>query len=452
MRRMLALVLPALMLVSGCAGTQKLTKKSEQKLAGGDHWRAWQLAIRALDKEPGNPRARSAATAAGASIAQEWERRIRALAGLDSLRAADQVLEFTEFRADAARYATIPVSIGWPAKEGALRHMAARTHYRIGVESLDSRRPKRAHAHFEETQQFVPGYRDAAKLANRALEKAMTRVVVAPFRGGSGMGPELARSWREDLGNALAEHARYTRLIPTAAVEKIMTVSQLGGMTREDAALLGRKAGAQRVVWGTIGEIQSKTRIEFFRDIVGRRVQETGPDGRVVTRWVEVPIEVVARWRDVSVDVGFEVIATKDGAVLAEQRDDRTRSARVVWTSYQPEKDLGSYALVSETMRRGDPARARKVEGRWKAVCGEATLRQVLEARMASSRRGRYDRSELSRFAVGAAFVFLEELPPAEDLAFAALTSCASLRDELLRLDAVDDVDLGVGTTAVDGR
>lgn len=451
MRRTLALALPALLLVCGCAGTQKLSKKSEQKLASGDHWRAWKLAVQALDKEPGNPRARAAATAAGASIAQEWERRIRALAAVDSLRAADQVLEFSDFRADAARYATIPVSIGWPAEDGALRHMGARTHYRLGVQAQDSRRPKKAHANFEMAMRFIPGYRDAPALAQRALEKATTRVVLVPFSGGSGMGVELARAWHADLAEALAEHARYTRLVPSATAEKNLTVAQLSRLTREDAVQLGKKAGAQRVVFGTIGPIESKTRMEFYRDVVCRRVQETGPDGETVTRWIEVPIEVVARLRDVTVDLGFEVVGTKDGATLAQRHDGHSNSARVVWTSYQPEKDLDAYALVSETMRRNDPNRARKIEQRWKAVCGEATLRQVLEARVASGRRGRYDRGSLSRFAAGAAFVFLEELPPAEDLAFAALTSCAPLREDLLRLDAIDDVDLG-GTAAVDGR
>lgn len=71
MRRTIALVLPTLLLVTSCAGPQRLTQKSEQNLAGGAHWRAWQLATRALDKAPANARARSAATAAGASISQD---------------------------------------------------------------------------------------------------------------------------------------------------------------------------------------------------------------------------------------------------------------------------------------------------------------------------------------------------------------------------------------------
>ena len=92
MLRRFTLALLAILVVAGCGGSSKLSKKSEEKLAGGDAWRAWQLAVRALDKEPANPRARAAATAAGTSIVQDWQRRIRALAELDSLRAAEEAL------------------------------------------------------------------------------------------------------------------------------------------------------------------------------------------------------------------------------------------------------------------------------------------------------------------------------------------------------------------------
>ena len=68
MLRKLLLSLIATTLVIGCAGTSKLSEKSEKELTKGDAWKAWQLATRALDKEPGNPRARTAATSAGTSI------------------------------------------------------------------------------------------------------------------------------------------------------------------------------------------------------------------------------------------------------------------------------------------------------------------------------------------------------------------------------------------------
>jgi hypothetical protein len=458
MNRRIVPIVVTLALVVGCAGTSKLTEKSEEKLAGGDARRAWQLATRALDKEPGNPRAQAAATAAGASIAQEWQRRIRALAELDSLGAAEQVLELAEFRATAARYATIPVGAGWPAEEQTLRQMAVRVHYQRGVDAQKSGRPKKACAEFTDADGFVAGYRDVAKRLDRAYGEALTRVAVVPFRARSSearMGVQVARAWRDNLIQDFAPPAaQFTRILGADAVERAMTVAQLDGVSREEALRLGRRAGAQRIVWGSIGDVKSSTRLSVFKDAVARQVVETDAQGRTSTRWVEVPIEVIARVRDVTVGVDYEVISTESGASIATRHVDRSTMARVVWTSYRPEGDPASYSLVSETVRASDPNRARDVETRWKSVCGTATtLNQVLEARRAAGSSGRYAREALPRFMAGAAFVFLEDLPPAEDLALTALSQGYSpLRDDLLRLDPIDDVDLGLATPGTMSR
>ena len=135
----------ALALVSGCASTAKLTQKSEEKLANGDHWKAWQLATRALDREPGNPSARNAATAAGNSICEEWIRKI------DGLDAAAQVLQFVEFRANATRYATLTTVAGWTDEERTLRRSAAQTWYARGLAANAGKRPKQAFTAFHES-------------------------------------------------------------------------------------------------------------------------------------------------------------------------------------------------------------------------------------------------------------------------------------------------------------
>lgn len=442
--------LVACLVVTGCAGTSKLTEKSEKELASGDAWKAWNLATRALDKEPGNPRARDAATAAGTSIVQEWQRRIRALADVDPMKAAEEVLALTDFREGAAHYATIPVGESWPEEEQALRETAAGAHYEAGLDAAGAGLPKKAWVEFAEAERFVPGYRDVGKRSERALREATTAVAVVPFDAHSSdpaLGVDVAKAWRDDLLQSLTPpRTRFTRILGADAIESNMRVSDLGGLTRDQAIRLAKKAGAQRVVWGSIGRVNSNTRIDWFRDTVTRRVVVRDSEGHESTQWVDVPIEVVARVRDVKVGVDYEVISTRGGASLASRHFDRTISARVVWTSYQPEGDPASYDLVSETTRASNPKRARDVEARWKSVCGDATtLGQVLEARRSAKGPGRGGREALGRFAAGAAFVFLEELPGADELAYTALTENFSpLRGDLLKLDTVDDAELTV--------
>jgi hypothetical protein len=450
MLRRIVPVLLALTVAVGCASSSKLSKKSEERLAGGDAWRAWKFATKALDKEPGNPRAQAAATAAGASIAQEWQRRIHALAETDSLRAAEQALELAEFRENAARYATIPVGEGWPEEDRRLRRTGARIHYDLGREAAASGRPKRACMEFSLAGRFVRDYRDASARSDRALEEATTRVAVLPFRARSldaSFGVQVAQAWHDQMVNELAPpRAQFTRFLGTDIVRRGLTLSDLEDLSREDAVRFGRKSGAQRVVWGSIGGVRSQTHLHVFKETVARRIVEKGEDGKETTRWVEVPIEVVARVRDVTVGVDYEVIEAANGTSLVHRHVDRSTSARVVWTSYQPVGDVSSYSLVSETVRSADPDRVRDVESRWKSVCGPATtLAQVLEARRNTRSSGQNSRESLPRFVAGAAFVFLQDLPPAEDLALAALSRDSDpLREDLLRLDSVDDVDLGV--------
>lgn len=446
-RRLLSALLVAIV-AAGCAGPNKLAEKSQRELAEGDVWKAWQLATRALDREPMNPRARAAAQSTFGVISTDWQRRIHSLAGVDSLRGAEQVLEFSEFRSNAVNYVNVDVPETWASEERVIRRAAARHFYQQGKLASGSDRPKAAFTCYHECERYVTGYRDAQQLAAAAYERALTRVAVLPFSGGgSGLsGREVSERWRDALAREMTpENTRFTRILGADAITSRMTVAQLSGLSRDEALRLGRKSGAQRVVWGTLGPVKSETSLQFFRDRVARRVVVKAADGSETTRWAEIPIEVVARVRDVAVDVNVEVISTHDGTSLTRDRATRATRARVLWTNYVPDGDVTHYALVSEVVRQSDPARVKDVETRWKAVCGESTLQQVLSARRETRGNGGYEPGLLARIATGTALVFLQELPPAQELAMAAVANgWQPLQRELARLDGMDDVDLGV--------
>src|SRR5262245_17533737 len=172
---LLALATLVLTVLAGCAGPSKLAQRSEEKLSS-DPWKAWQLATRALDKEPGNTRARAAAKSAAGVISANWQEKIHAMADVDSVQAAEEVLNFDAFRAQAVNYAVVPVNPEFQRDEQVLRRTAARFDYRQGLQALDASRAKKAYLLFADCERFVPEYRDAARLAERAYSKALTRV------------------------------------------------------------------------------------------------------------------------------------------------------------------------------------------------------------------------------------------------------------------------------------
>jgi hypothetical protein len=449
MRRFMTL-LSALAIVGaiGCAGPAKLSEKSEGKLAEGDMWKAWQLATRALDKAPANPRARAAASAAASTIAQDWQRRIVALAGSDSTAAAEQVLAFAQFRTNAIPYTTVAVSSSWLETESGLRRGEAQRRYSDGLAAMRSRRPKKAYRQFLEAERFVSGYRDAMVRANAALQEGLTRVAIVPLSSSTGnvqIGRDVAAAWSGQLTEHIPTGDYFTRIVPSDDVEQQLRVSDLGRTSRADAIRLGQRAGADRVVWGSIGPIDSHTGVQLFARNIWHLATVRDAGGHSVSRWVEVPVQVVARTRTVNVNLAYQVISTHGGATLASESTPRTLAARAVWTAYLPDGGPDTYALVTDEYRRADPDGAKRIESEWASVVGAGvTLAQVFDARRECAKRP-LDRGQvLARYAAGAAFVMLEDLPSAQDLAQATLVSgWPKVQHSLVQLDDKDDVDLG---------
>ncbi len=430
----------------GCAGPAKLAEKSEDKLAEGDVWKAWDLATKALDKAPGNQRARGAAAAAATAISRDWQRQIAARAGVDSLEAAEEVLKFAQFRADAIPYTTVRLEDSWMQGESRLRQFAARTHYADGVSSANSNRPKKAYGHFQDVMRFLPSYKDASLRAAVAYEAAQTRVAIVPLRtsaGNEGMGRDVAAAWSDELLESLSAEETFTRVLTPEDVERHMKLRELGKSTRADAVRIGERADADRVVWGTIGAIDSQTGVQYFRRNVWHRTIVRDETGRSVSRWVEFPLHVIARTRTVSVDLAYEVISTKSGSTLTRESGTRGLAARAVWTAHLPEGESDSYVLVTDEFRSANPERAKQIEADWRKVVGpNTTLSQVIEAKRVSQRRPMERADVLARYASGASFVLIEELPSAQELAQSALVaSWKSVRGSLVDLDDVDDVD-----------
>lgn len=442
-------LVPLALLALSCAAPSELARRGEVALGEGDPQRAFDLAAKALDRQPGNARARTTAAAAVQAITDDWQRRIHAVAAADSVVAAEQVLALAAFRARAARYASPAADSAWAREERTLRQTAARIHHRRGEAALEAGRPKAAVAEFGEVERFAPGYGDVARLAQRAADRALTRVAFLPLRGASSkaaLGREVADAWQDAVVRRLTDRrVRFTRVVSREEVERAMTVAELGRLSREEAIRIGRRVGARLVVWGQLGGTETDTRADRYDDFVQRRVTEKDEQGREVVRWMDIPIDVVSRQRTVRVEVEYEVIATDEEVVVARQDVQRTMTAHTLWVARAPEGDLDAYALISEQLRQREPERANRVETRWKSVAGERTsVKDVLRGVRGAQGRPAYRRELLPRFYPDVKGpVFLDDLPPAEDLAYAALIHAwEPLLDDLVRLDPLDLPDL----------
>jgi hypothetical protein len=450
MRRILqvAALLSVVTLLS-CASTSELVRRSEEGLDAGDMERAYNWSSRALDHEPGNPRAQQIMTTAAAAIIERRKADVVRLAAVDTLAAARAVLELDDFHADVARYrVTLPADPEFHQQQAAIRFAAARVYYDKGAHSLESDYPRRAVAKLTEAKHFAPNDGDVLALYDRASHEAITPIAILPFNDDISS-PALARQVSDEVFAQLqyqlgAKRFHFTQLIGQDQVNRRLTVAQAGDLSREDAVSLGRALGAGRVVYGRIHDLRSDTHTDTYRETIYRKITTQGGDGKPAVRFDEQGFEAVSRRREVSVRVDFEVIETDAGARLAHDSKQRTLVARTVFTRFSPVGSCDDYSLVAP----GDDDRRRRIDKEWRDDFGSWSLPGLLERARREPGRTRYEPRHRSEFAAAGTGtpIWLDDVPPVEEMAHIALDDAWMPMLAMLReLDGKDDPELVTG-------
>jgi hypothetical protein len=439
-------LLPLFVLMS-CASTSELARRGDVALESGDMERAYDWARRALDRDAGNAQARQIMTVAADSLANRKKREITDLAAVDTVAAARLAIELEDFRARTRTYGvTLPADPGFGDQEAAIRTGAARLFYNRGVESLTAYRPKRAHGELTEAARYAPGYADLGVQLDRAWQEAVTRIAILPLNN-EVAAPGLADQFSKELQHQMEyqlqhKRFRFTRAIHRDEVNRRLTVAQAGRLTREEAVELGRALGAQRVVFGRVHDLRSDTRTDTYREVIFHKVVERGEDGKPHPRYEEQRFEAVSRRREVSVAVDFEVLETGGGGRLAQDSQGRTSEAHTVFTRFQPVGSCDDYSLAPPDWEDG---KRRDLEKEWRATFGSWTVSALLDRARRSPDRTRYESRHRPEFSSAGTStpVWLDDLPPAEELAHIALSDAwMPLLDILRDLDGKDDAEL----------
>ena len=448
MRRfaLFAALLPMLILLS-CASTSELLRRGEVALDAGDMDRAYDWARRALDHQPTNPRAREIMTTAAGSLMNERKAEVQRLAAMATVAAARASLELDVFRAELARYhVTLPPDSAFRSQEAALRIGAARVYYDRGVASLTLHFPKRAYAEFNEARRFAPGYSDLGVQLDLAWEHAVTRTAVLPFND-EVSSPELTHQLSDEIFKRMqyqltSKRFQFTRLVGQDQVNQHLTVAQAAHMSREEAVSLGRAVGAARVVFARIHDLRSETNTDTYRETIFRKVVERGEDGKPKTRFDEQRFEAVSRRREITVAFDLEVIETEGGVRLAHDSQQRSFGAHTVFTRFSPAGSCDDYCLAPPEWK--DQDRGKRVEKEWRNDFGSWTLPSLLDRARRDPGRTRYEPRYRPEFSAAGTStpVWLDDLPPVEELAYVALSDAWMPMNAMLRdLDGKDDAE-----------
>jgi hypothetical protein len=426
MPAILIAVFPLVML--SCAAPAQFSRQSRDALQAGHADEAFELARKALAKDPQSSAARDAMSAAAGSIADGWKNRIHNIAGVDTIAAATYSREFQKFRIGLTRYnVTLAPDAAFAAEDAAIRTGAARIRYAEAEALLAAGDARNAYRQFVSITGFVSPYRDAAARAKEAYAQAVRRVAVLPFVNETGL-PGLSDRVNAKMQRELSRHAtgatfEFTQFVSPAEIRQRMTVAQTRAMSREEAIILGEDLNADCVVRGRFHSEREHTDRNQYHEIVVRRVMEKMPDGSEVARYLEAPFDAVLRERRVDVIWEMEIIDTHTKAAVANHHAEAKATAWTVWSDFIPTGNPTSYGLLPPAVRNSDPKRWAAAMARWKETFGDLTVPQLLDDSRNKRSRTEYRSSYRGEFENGAGKhpVFMDDLPSENDLAAIAL-------------------------------
>ena len=416
-----------------CASTAELSRRSTRALAAGDTRAAWQWGERAMKKDSRSPIARDAMTAAAGVVVPDWQRRIRALAAADTIGAAKLALEFAPVRAQLGGWGiAVPLDSTYLDDEQAIRHGAARQLYRRAAGELRAHQARQAYRDFTEVDRIVPGYRKVGERITRSYEEALVHVAVVPFADETGViGRELADEIRDNLASTMPEKKYpFIRILPR---ETVLAALPDGPLDRDAAIHLARTIGAQRVVWGRIYGLDSDTHTDSWEDRVWRRVASRDTSGREKVRWDPVDFRTTQRERVVHVSWEMQVIDADEETTLDRGAGTEAATARTVWSTFEPRGDPHDYAFAPSDWKEGRHNDWNGAQSQWKERYGDWSVSNFIESARVGRQHPRYGHGDRGRFLHTGHPIFMDDLPPREDLAFEALRPLEGRAEAVLK-------------------
>lgn len=410
-------------LLASCATAEKFAQRSELELRQGDPDAAYRTAVLALKRKPDNARALAALGAAAAARADDWKIRIHRLAGVDTLAAARQALAFEGFRREVAGHGgALASDSAFATFELNVRTTAAGMLYTEADSELREGRAKQAYFHFRGARDYAPGFRDIEQRIDDAYQRAILRVAILPLEDQTGV-HELARTLAAGIWDGVQQHVgssrlQFTRLIGPEQANARMTVSELDDLSRQQAIQLGRRLGADRVVWARIYGSHTDTQTDRYHDTIFRRRTQRDSSGRGRDVFEPVEFNALERSRQVSANWEMEVLDVNDESSLARRASTVEAFARTVYTDFNPEGSCDDYCLVPPSIRSSDPDRGHRLDQSWQGTFGSWTLPGLLEAARREHGRGSRPsdvRGQFRRDTRGQP-VFFDDLPGEGDL------------------------------------
>jgi hypothetical protein len=393
----LALLAVGVLVASGCASSEKLARRSQEQLAAGDVRKAYETALKAVQKDPFNQGALVALHDAGDAVLGHETRRMRSLAQTaDTLGAADVALGMEFLRREVADFGVVLASDGRAKEEERrIRAAAAATIAREGDERFEAGAPKEASRSYAQAAAYDPSDEALQDQLRLAREEATDRVLLLPYacdtRGGLD-GRQLSLDMYADVSRFADSRLEFTELFEPGELWG-RAFGHGGEWTREAAYRAGEERKATRVAWARLHGDHLERQVEIFDAVLYRQVTSARPEGGTVTRWLEVPVHVRIEDLWTSVAVECEVHELEPRGLVARRANECGAGMRTVFVSEAFPGESGDYALYTPSMWSEDRAACQARSTRWSQALGDLSVEKLVAQSRSSARAIALDRA-----------------------------------------------------------
>ena len=337
--------------------------------------------------------------------------RILSIAEVDTLAAAEQVLELSALRTEAAAHGfTLPPDAAFDRSESAIRLGAAGIHYAAAEHALAQRARSGRGWSSAACQRYAPGYRDVVASAwSRRTTEATARVAILPLADQVDV-PGLSRQLADRTFDRVSRHVTPgefegsrawsdpgPRCIVNITVSRDWTGSTATAATAHRTKA-GRRRGGDRAGCMACARRTSTVRRAPARLPAARRIRDTSGARPQALRGAGVP-------RGRARALGQRAATTSE-VLDVRQRVERCRPhlrqgrgyARVVFTDFRADRGLprstGCYAAGPQGL---GPATRGEIDREWKRHFGTWTLGSLLEKSRNDHSRTRYTSGDRGR-------------------------------------------------------
>jgi len=209
--------------------------------------------------------------------------------------------------------------------------------YDAGKNALDSSNYRQAYRSFQDALKYVPNYKDAQALSEKAAEQGKVRVAVFPFKNATGQPGVEESVYAHVISCALKYPSPFVEVIDRSHLDVILSEQGLGtsgAVEASTATRAGKIAGLNAVILGTVVEA-----VEKRRDPV--------PETRTAYLWYERKVGEETYYRTeqttyrvcrgsltVSYKVNYQILDTETARLLKSDVVEKSASDQVEYAEY----------------------------------------------------------------------------------------------------------------------